>query len=230
MTFNPSLVFDISKRNWSDENLFPSEMYLDTNIALMLVLRKNNFYKIEEFLKEYAIVRGNSVFWSMLTENELFECIHVDTLKQNSSRNGYKPTQWKTMENELSNNESAIINNEASCRFTSAISVLKQYGDVLDDVTSTGQDNNNIIIRDNAKQIYTTYGGGLKDAGHLAVANEYGINNILTNDTSNGNGFLRYPQQNIFGISAVIHNEYKPGKTPNEYKDLIRDNKLPNDS
>lgn len=221
MTFNSSLPFDISRKNWSDDNLFPSEMYLDTNLALMLVLRQPNFYKIEEFLKEYSITRGNDVFWSVLTERELFDCIHVDTLKSKARQFGYQPAKWKDMENELDQENFATINNESNDRFSSAISVLRQYGDVLDDVNPTSQPDSRIIIRENARKIYTTYGGGIKDAEHIAIANEFGINNILTNDSSNGNGFFRYPQQNIYGISKVISTGYKPNIKANEYKDLI---------
>lgn len=223
MTFKPSLPFDISKKNWNDDNLFPSEMYLDTNLALMLVLRQPNFYKVEEFLKEYAIVRGNNIFWSVLTESELFECIHVDTLKKKSAQFGYQPAKWKDMENELDQKNFSTINNESDARFTSAIHVLKQYGDVLDDLDSSTQPNSRIIIKENARKIYTTHGGGIKDAEHIAIANEYGINNILTNDSNNGNGFFRYPQQNIYGISKFIADGYTPNIKANEYKDLIRE-------
>lgn len=223
MTFNPSLPFDISNKNWSDSNLFPNEMYLDTNLALMLVLRKPNFYKVENFLKEYAITRGNDVFWSVLTESELFECIHVDTLKRNARKFGYQPVKWKDMENGLDQKSFSMINNEADDRFTSAINVLKQYGEVLDDVNPPNQPNSRIIIKENARKIYTTYGGGIKDAEHIAIANEYGINNILTNDSNSGNGFFRYPQQNIYGISKFISNGYSPNVKPNEYKDLIKE-------
>ena len=221
MTFNASITFDISKNNWNDNNLFPKELYLDTNLALMLVLRKPNFYIIEDFMKEFAINRSNDIFWSTMTERELLECIHVDTLKNRASSLGYKPVDWKKMENEISNNDSARINKESNQRFSSAINVLKQYGDVLDDVSPVGSTGALNSTREDAQKIYTTYGGGIKDAEHLAIANAYGINNILTNDSANGNGFLRYPQQNIFGISNTIKDKYQVGTTPNIYKNII---------
>lgn len=211
---NPSNSYDISKNNWSDSNLFPDQMYLDTNLAVTLIKRDRDFYKIEHYLQEYTN-RKKSVYWSRHTEKELYDCLHVDTLKSNSSKYGYQPNQWKVMENEISNSESVYLAQITNSRFDNAIQTLKQYGDLLDLEPEN-------LFKD-TRTIYSAYGGNRKDAEHLAFANAYGINNILTNDSSNGNGFFRYPNQNIYGFSKVISDLYVPGKTTNSFQDLFQE-------
>lgn len=218
---NPSNSYDISKNNWNDSYLFPDEMYLDTNLAVTLIKRDHDFYKIENYLQEFAS-RKKSVYWSLHTEKELYDCLHVDTLKHNAAKYGYKPNQWKTMENEISNSESVSLAQITNNRFDSAIQTLRQYGALLDSEPEN-------IFRD-TRTIYSAYGGNRKDAEHLAFANAYGINNILTNDSSNGNGFFRYPNQNIYGFSKVISDSYVSGKPTNSFQDLFQyipaDNKV----
>lgn len=209
MTINSSNCYDISRNNWSDPNLFPSELYLDTNVAVDLIARRNNSYEIERFLKEFSINKGNTLFWSTHTENELLDCLHVDTYQSNASKYGYKRNEWKKMENEISNSDSAKLAQEALNRYQSGLTVLNQFGSLLSDEPDN--------LPKKVTTIYTTYGGNRKDAEHIAFANSYEINNILTNDS----GFLRFPDQNIFGLSKTIKENYLQGKTRNKFIDLL---------
>lgn len=212
--FNPSNSYDISENNWSDNNLFPDDLYLDTNLAVALFRRDRGFYKVEKYLQELSN-QQKSVYWSRHTENELYDCLHVDTLKSNSNRYGYRSEQWKLMENEISNSDSVLLAKQTDDRFDNAIQTLNQYGSLLEAEPEN--------IFENARIIYSAYGGNRKDAEHIAFANAYGINNILTNDSSNGNGFFRYPNQNIYGFSKVISDLYVPGKTTNSFQDLFQE-------
>lgn len=208
-------VFDVSKVNWQNSNLFPKELIIDTNAIIDALTKRNKGYEIEQYLEELKN-NGSNFFWYPRIEDELFDFFHVDEYFNKAKRDGFRNKSgyfdWKAAENQVSTAEAAIISDKVSQRFDQTIAYLTDKNGLC--IPAEEAD-----YKPLARKIYSSYGGNRKDAEHVAFANEIGVNNIITQDTSNGNGFLRYPSLNIFGNSTVIKNNYSAENSLNSFTD-----------
>lgn len=205
-------VFNIHKRNWESKYIFPEMMYLDSNTVIDWVTRGQGAYNIEKYLKELKEVHKGEIYWSELTETEMFNYIHRNEYEK-FSRSYFENPNWKKAENEASSSEAIEINRKVVQRFSSYKNTISNYGSALQYSKSS--------ISNVATNIYQSCGGSIQDAEHVAIANSYGINNIMTRDTADGKGFIRYNDINIFGESKSIRSLYDSNAKPNPIVDLF---------
>jgi len=212
MNNNTSKAFYIDKSNFTNNNLFQEMSYIDT-CSLIDIFEKNaNGIITEDYLEE-LIKNDGIVVWSEQTSTELFDFYHVNEYKKYAKANNIKGNHlysaWKNAENTISQQDAIILSQNAIKSLEKVETYLNQIGM---EVSAEKSDVDYL-----SRKIYTEYGGGIKDARHIAFANLNGINNIITQDVG---FYTRYPSHNIFGASKDIMTNYAPSQKPAEYVDL----------
>ena len=206
--------YDISQKNWNDNSLFPKELLIDTNSIINAFTKRQNGMVIDRYLDE-LVRRGSVIFLYSKIEEEILDFFHVDEYISKAKNEGiYKDhkADWKKTENTIDRTEAQRLSLNALSRKDAVLYVKSKNGIVL---PIEEKDYKSLSL-----DIYKNYGGNRKDAEHIAVANEYGINNFITQDSNSGNGFFRYPNINIFGNTKHIIGAYQPNSSINTYKDF----------
>lgn len=202
-----SICIDITRSNWSNQNVFPYDgiAYIDTNSVINLSNKQQVGQDIDNFIKEFVGNHNGMITWSQATINELLDYYTVDEYILKARSEGIKPVgnlrPWKVLENNVTNQESSSLNEKALIRLDNIEGYLMMYGEKMADEPQSKIDKG-------VREIMRNYGGSRKDGEHFYMAYSSGINCIITQDTASENGFLRYPNLNIFGNSKVIKNNY----------------------
>lgn len=210
-----SAAFDINKSNWGNKDMFPDMIYIDTNAILDISLQRSKGRLTQDFLLE-LIKKDGMLVWSQHVIDEVTDFIHTNEYIQLAKSKGLDHSKWKYLENSATDKESAIIAQTVNQKVERIEVYLEQFGDKTDVPE--------IDKLHLSRSIYTNFGGNRKDAEHVAIANLTGINNFLTQDQ----GFLRYPNVNVYGASREITSNYQIGQASAPYVDLNRFNDLQN--
>lgn len=205
-------------------NVFPQNdfVYVDANPVIdMLSPEQNSFGpSLENYVKELAKNHNSMIAWSKHTEDEVRNVIHRSEYHKYALVNGIispnnKPV-YKHVEDTINRSNAMIISEKVQNTTEGIFSILEQYGFQI----SIEDDQNIEVI---AQFLYKHFGGNYPDAKHIAIANSFSINNILTNDF----GIARYPYLNIFGMSSKItreSNNLNPLVNSIDYNTLISEN------
>lgn len=219
MTKEPSsMAFNIRESQRGNRNIFPEIIYLDANPAIDIANQRTYGKVLEGYIQDLAR-KGKMITWSEVTKEEVTGVIHnskYDTyadqhdIKDEYYTNGnFRRPARKVAEGIVSQQEATLISLEVLSETDKIFQVLEQYGMQLEN-----QDEQE--IKQIRNYLYGNYGGGLKDAKHIAYANLSGVNNILSNDS----GLLRYPCINVYGASVTVINFSNSKQLPVPYIDM----------
>lgn len=195
---SPATAFDIRKTNWNNNDIFPDCIYIDTNAVLEMVIPGRTYgSETKDYVSE-LINRNGIVTWSPFVVAELYDFYQYYFNNTNGKTAGQSPKDFENAADKLNSTRVGLLVSQKVAdtqRFLNTIGVPLEVSN-MDEIMFKSND------------ILTQYGNNIKDANHIAVCFENGINDILTHDAKHGNGMLRYDGMNVYGASNGIVSNY----------------------
>ncbi|WP_066158175.1 type II toxin-antitoxin system VapC family toxin [Halalkalibacter krulwichiae] len=210
-----SVVFSINDANWGNTTIpYPETIYLDANPIIDIALDRENSDLVKSFLTSVTQQDG-VIFWSSHTKQEVTRVLHASEYSKYADLNGItkrgNTPSWKMAENKMTSYQSSQLNKSVLQKRDELFSLLENLG-----LEVTANDYNDTVVHRSAETLYSTYGGSIEDAKHVAIANSIGVNDILSHDK----GFLNYPNLNIYGNSYAITRKFLMNAKPNDFIDI----------